>query len=90
MKAILIKEKGGAENLVLRDYQTPPSREGSVLIQVRAFGINHAEIYMRRGDWGDSGTGLVPGGKGRRDVSRCAGDLEIPLTGAGDDHPSLF
>jgi NADPH:quinone reductase-like Zn-dependent oxidoreductase len=54
MKAILIKEKGGAENLVLKDYEKPVAREGSVLIKILAFGINRAEIYMRRGDWGDT------------------------------------
>ena len=54
MKAILIKEKGGPDNLVLAEYPSPRPMEGFVLVQVKAFGINHAEIYMRRGDWGDT------------------------------------
>lgn len=54
MKAILINEKGGPENLVLSDYAKPTAMHDSILIQVRAFGINRAEIYMRRGDWGDT------------------------------------
>ncbi|GGB00956.1 zinc-binding dehydrogenase [Puia dinghuensis] len=54
MKAILLKGKGGADSLFLGDYALPAARPGSVLIQIKAFGINHAEIYMRRGDWGDT------------------------------------
>jgi NADPH:quinone reductase-like Zn-dependent oxidoreductase len=54
MKAILVKEKGGPENLILTDYEMPVPREGYVLIAVKAFGINRAELYMRKGDWGDT------------------------------------
>lgn len=54
MKAVLIQQNGGPENLVLAEYPTPTPREGFVLVQVKAFGINHAEIYMRKGDWGET------------------------------------
>ena len=54
MKAILIKEHGGPENFVLTEYPTPTPKEGFVLVEVKAFGINHAEIYMRKGQWGDT------------------------------------
>ncbi len=54
MKAILIKQRGGPENLVLGEYPSPTPKEGFVLVQVKAFGLNHAEIYMRKGDWGDT------------------------------------
>lgn len=52
MKAILVKEKGGAENLVLQEYHKPVASKGSVLIRIRAFGLNRAEIYMRKGEFG--------------------------------------
>jgi NADPH2:quinone reductase len=51
MKAILIPEKGGPENLVMSDYPTPAVQEDFVLIQIKAFGLNRAEIYMRKGEW---------------------------------------
>lgn len=31
----------------------PQAKDGQVLIQVKAFGVNHAEIYFREGAWGD-------------------------------------
>jgi NADPH2:quinone reductase len=54
MKAILVKKRGGPENLVISEYPTPIPQKGFVLIQIKAFGINHAEFYMRKGDWGDT------------------------------------
>ncbi|MDB5145331.1 MAG: NADPH:quinone reductase-like Zn-dependent oxidoreductase [Mucilaginibacter sp.] len=54
MKAILIQQKGGTENLILSDYPTPTVKKDFVLIQIKAFGLNRAEIYMRKGEWPDT------------------------------------
>jgi NADPH:quinone reductase-like Zn-dependent oxidoreductase len=54
MKAILIKQKGGPEALFPGEYAMPIPGPGEILIQIKAFGLNHADIYMRRGDWGDT------------------------------------
>jgi NADPH:quinone reductase-like Zn-dependent oxidoreductase len=51
MKAIVIQAHGGPENLVLRDLPDPEPRAGHVIIEVKAFGINHAETHMRQGQW---------------------------------------
>lgn len=53
MKAIVIQAYGGPEQLVLRELPIPEPAEGDVLIRVKALGINHAEVFMRKGDWGD-------------------------------------
>ncbi|VAW65942.1 hypothetical protein MNBD_GAMMA11-1376 [hydrothermal vent metagenome] len=53
MKAIVIKQYGDSDQLVLRNIPVPRPQMGEVLIKVKAFGINRAEIYMRRGLWGD-------------------------------------
>lgn len=52
MKAIVIKEHGGPEQLSVENIADPQPRPGDVLIRVKAFGINRAEIYMRQGLWG--------------------------------------
>src|SRR5262249_34803461 len=51
MKAIVIKAHGGPENLVIRDLPDPEPRPGHVVIEVKAFGVNHAETHMRQGQW---------------------------------------
>jgi NADPH:quinone reductase-like Zn-dependent oxidoreductase len=54
MKAIVIKTYGGPEQLVIEELPTPEPTAGHVVIQVKAFGLNHAEIYFRKGIWGDA------------------------------------
>lgn len=59
MRAIHIAQFGGPEQLQLVQLPTPVPASGQVLIRVRAFGLNRAESYMRRGLWGE--VAKVPG-----------------------------
>jgi len=52
MKAIVITAYGGPEVLSVAELPDPVPAAGEVLIRVRAFGLNHAETYMRSGAWG--------------------------------------
>ena len=54
MKAIVISEFGPVENLVYRDVPLPIPEPGTARIRIRAFGVNHAEMHMRRGEWAES------------------------------------
>ena len=49
MKAIVIHEPGGPEKLCYEEVPTPSVREGWSLVRVRGFGINHSEIFTRKG-----------------------------------------
>jgi NADPH:quinone reductase-like Zn-dependent oxidoreductase len=51
MRAIVITEPGGPEVLQIRELPEPVPAEDEVLIRVRAFGVNHAETHMRKGEW---------------------------------------
>jgi NADPH:quinone reductase-like Zn-dependent oxidoreductase len=51
MRAIVVTEYGGPETLALRDLPDPVPADGEVLVQVKAFGLNHADTYMRSGVW---------------------------------------
>ena len=53
MKAIVIQQYGGPEQLVIQDAPEPQLASGQVVIEVKAFGLNHAEIYFRKGVWGE-------------------------------------
>src|SRR5262249_3188179 len=53
MRAILRKHFGGPEALEIREIPEPESKEGHVVIQVKAFGLNHAELHMRKGEWAE-------------------------------------
>ena len=53
MKAIIIEQYGGPEKLVIHKLPDPEPRPGNVVIEVKAFGINHAETHMRKGEWAE-------------------------------------
>lgn len=53
MRAIVRQQYGGPEQLVIQELPDPEPMPGHVVIEVKAFGINHAETYMRKGEWGE-------------------------------------
>jgi len=53
MKAIVIQHYGGPEVLASVELPVPEPKSGEIRIQVKAFGVNRAEIHMREGHWGD-------------------------------------
>ncbi|MFI9159395.1 zinc-binding dehydrogenase [Kitasatospora aureofaciens] len=72
MKAIVISAHGGPEVLTVTELPDPVAATGEVLVRVKAFGLNHAEAYMRSGAWGP--VAAVPG-------IECAGLVEADPSG---------
>jgi NADPH2:quinone reductase len=54
MRAIILTGFGGLDKLVYTDIPKPLPRDGEVVIQVKGFGLNHAEMHMRRGEWAEA------------------------------------
>jgi NADPH:quinone reductase len=54
MRAIILKGFGGLDSLVYTDIPKPLPKDGEVVIKVQGFGINHAEMHMRRGEWAEA------------------------------------
>lgn len=49
MKAVVLREPGGPEQLELADLPDPEPGEGQVLLRVRAAGVNFADVLVRQG-----------------------------------------
>ena len=85
MRAIVIQAYGGPEQLVMRELPDPTPESGQVVIDVKAFGLNHAEIYFRSGAWGDvapvTGIECVGTVKADPDGRFAAGQKVIALVG---------
>jgi NADPH:quinone reductase-like Zn-dependent oxidoreductase len=54
MRAIVLERFGGLDSLVYREIPEPEPQEGHVVIEIKAFGLNHAEMHMRRGEWAEA------------------------------------
>src|SRR5271166_5720683 len=53
MRAILRTAFGRPEVLVIREVPEPEPKDGHAVIEVKAFGLNHAELHMRKGEWAE-------------------------------------
>ncbi|UVO12113.1 zinc-binding alcohol dehydrogenase family protein [Mycobacterium sp. SVM_VP21] len=51
MRAIILDGFGDLDVLTYTDIPKPLPKRGEVVIRVKGFGINHAEMHMRRGEW---------------------------------------
>ncbi len=54
MRAIVLEKFGGLDSLVHTDIPKPRPKDGEVVIKIHAFGLNHAETHMRRGEWAEA------------------------------------
>jgi NADPH2:quinone reductase len=54
VKAVVLAGFGGLDRLVFKEIPKPEPVEGTVVIKVMAFGVNHAEMHMRRGEWAEA------------------------------------
>jgi NADPH:quinone reductase len=54
MRAIVLEKFGAIDSLVYTDIPKPLPKAGEVTIRIRGFGINHAEMHMRRGEWAEA------------------------------------
>src|SRR5260370_27841491 len=54
MRAIVLDKFGGLDSLVYTELPEPEPLAGHVVIEIKAFGINHAELHMRRGEWAEA------------------------------------
>lgn len=81
MKAVVIREHGGLDALSFEDVPEPKAGPGEVVVSVRAVGINHLDLWVRRGVPGHSfPLPMIPG----NDV---AGIIESTGVGVSDIEP---
>lgn len=85
MKAIILKEPGGADKLEITDLPVPAIKEGEVLIKTKAISINPVDVKTRNGKgmWGllKEESPLILGW----DVSGIVTESKSPLWKKGDE-----
>jgi NADPH2:quinone reductase len=53
MRAVLCKELGGPEKLVVEEVPSPPLRDGTVRVEIHAAGVNFADTLLIAGQYQD-------------------------------------
>lgn len=48
MKAVVLERTCKAEEMIIKDVPIPAVKPGWVLVKIKAFGINHSEVILRR------------------------------------------
>jgi alcohol dehydrogenase len=49
MRAVVIREHGGRDKLILEQVADPTAANGQIVVAVRAVGLNYLDIFVRRG-----------------------------------------
>jgi NADPH:quinone reductase len=92
MRAVLCKEWGGPEKLVIEDVSRPPLREEAVRITVHAAGVNFADLLVIAGQYQEKPAfPFTPGAEAAGVVNEVGagvthvkpGDRVVALTGLG-------
>jgi NADPH2:quinone reductase len=74
MKAIVVREVGGFENLRYEEVPAPVLTAGAVRVQLTVAGLNFIDIYQRRGFY-PLPLPYIPGLEGAGKVVECAPDV---------------
>ncbi|OBT90768.1 hypothetical protein VE02_00583 [Pseudogymnoascus sp. 03VT05] len=72
MKSITLSDPGKPSTYIFKEFPIPEPLSGHVVIEIRAFGLNHAEMHMRKGEWNE--TADVSGIECVRIVHSCPGE----------------
>jgi NADPH2:quinone reductase len=92
MRAVLCKEFGGPDKLVVEDVPAPALREGAVRLQIHAAGINFADLLLVSGQYQEKPPlPFIPGAEAGGVITEVGagvsnvkpGDRVMALTGTG-------
>lgn len=84
MKAIVLRETGGPQNLRVEDVPIPEPQTGETLVRVRAAALNHREVFITQGRYPDIQLPRVLGADGCGEAARKRVVID-PTIGWGDD-----
>lgn len=97
MKAIVIEKFRRLASLIIKDVAQPEPEIGWMMIRVTAFGVNHAEMHMREGEWAEwmpiSGiecVGIVTGSRAAQLTTLGVEKVEIEGEDLSEGLPEKF
>jgi len=81
MKAIVLRELGGPEKLILESMADPVPGPGQVAVRIRAAALNHRDAWIRKGLYAGITLPIVLGSDGAGEVSALGEGVDTALLG---------
>jgi len=81
MRAVLLYELGGAENLRMADVQDPRPGENEVVVRLKAAALNHRDVFIRQGLYAGIKLPVILGSDGAGEVCEAGAGVDPSLIG---------
>ena len=81
MRAVLLYELGGAENLRMADVQDPLPGENEVVVRLKAAALNHRDVFIRQGLYAGIKLPVILGSDGAGEVCEAGAGVDPSLIG---------
>jgi NADPH:quinone reductase-like Zn-dependent oxidoreductase len=81
MKAVILRELGGAEKLLVGDLPDPKPTAGEVVVRVKAAAMNHRDVWIRTGKYAGITLPVVLGSDGAGEVVSVGTGVDASLVG---------
>src|SRR5215813_1092135 len=81
MKAIVLRELGGPENLRLEEVADPQPSPNEVVIKLKAAAINHRDLFIRFGKYAGIKLPIILGSDGAGEVVAVGAEVDQSLIG---------
>lgn len=81
MKAVVLRELGGPENLRYEDVPDPQAGAGEVVVKLKAAALNHRDVWIRKGLYAGIKVPIILGSDGAGVVSAVGTGVDTSLVG---------
>jgi len=81
MNAVVLRELGGPEKLVLEQVPDPAAGSGHVLVRLRAAALNHRDAWIRKGLYAGIALPIILGSDGAGEVVAVGDGVDPALVG---------
>ncbi len=81
MRAIVLREIGGPENLKLETVPDPVAGPGEVVVKVQAAALNHRDVWIRKGQYAGIKLPIILGSDGAGEVASVGSDVDSSWIG---------
>jgi NADPH:quinone reductase-like Zn-dependent oxidoreductase len=81
MKAVVLREIGGPENLLYENVADPQPGAGEVVVRLKAAALNHRDVWIRLGKYAGIKLPIILGSDGAGEVAAAGSGVDSSLMG---------